>query len=554
MPMSIWLFHIINNIVWICFNEASLVFDSLNHFLFSLKIFDWIKEGNFPFVYDVIQYVFPAYRWHGIFVGYLVAPFYFLFGRSENTGVFVNGTIFSGILIFSVYGICRKISQDKKTGILAAFIVIMYPLIFTHSRSFELDLPLTSMVALSIYFLLLSDCFYNRKFSLLFGLAAGLGMLTKFNFLGFISAPLFLVCFRVKKTGWINIAISLLLAIVISLKFYILKSREVFYRAYTTSWLCAIGYYDSQSQQLPAIWFKTALEYVIWFSREIISNSVSFLFMVVFAIASIPFITSKVKYKKIISLWLLMPLLFLSFVFHKAYINRYIMPLLPAMAIVSAAGIMNIANRKIKKILILSTVIFGLFQYLAISFKFDFLPEKIEISFPFLKRIALFNRSINLVHRNTILPFSYPASISWKEKEILDTIEAHSDGLRYINILFVDAIPEVYQPLNSRIAIERAPIFVSFIPLSDDFYMNQVDPAYLLSLADYVAIKKDNLKSNIWQNRLYVKESARKDIAETRRLFYNSQDKFALLKEINLPDPDVTILHLYKKKNTYMPN
>ena len=152
------------------------------------------------------------------------------------------------------------------------------------------------------------------------------------------------------------------------------------------------------------------------------------------------------------------------------------------------------------------------------------------------------------------MPFSYPASISWKEKEILDTIEAHSDGLRYINILFVDAIPEVYQPLNSRIAIERAPIFVSFIPLSDDFYMNQVDPAYLLSLADYVAIKKDNLKSNIWQNRLYVKESARKDIAETRRLFYNSQDKFALLKEINLPDPDVTILHLYKKKNTYMPN
>lgn len=552
MLVIIFLFHVVNNIIWLCFNEAGFVADSLNHFLFSLKLFDWIADGNFPYLTDMIAYIYPQYRWHGIFVGCLVAPFYFILGRSENSGAFVNGTIFLGVLIFSVYGICKKICEDKKTGVLAAFIVSMYPLIFTHSRTFELDLPLTAMVTLSVYTLMATDYFSRRAHSLLLGLVCGLGMLTKFNFLGFISAPFLLMSFKAQKKNRINIWISLFIILVVSLRFYILRFGEIFDRVYATSWFYGTSYYGNKLQNIPYAWLKIGIEYLFWFLRDCVENSVTFLFSIIFIIAIIPFVKSKVKYKAILGLWFLAPVLYLSFLFHKPVINRYIMPLLPVVAIISAMGIMRIGREKIKNMVLSILISLGCLQYAAISYKLDFLPEKIEITIPALKRITLFNRSINLVHRNQILPFSYPAPISWKEDEILDAIDKGRKNSGNIDIFFIDPVPEVYHSLISRVAIRKLPFSISFIPLADDYYSHRTEPLDFLSVADYVVIKKENPKSEIWQNRLYLKESVKNDINEARIKFHNYIDRFKLIKEINLPDPDGTVLLLYRKKHDYV--
>ncbi|MFQ5886308.1 MAG: glycosyltransferase family 39 protein, partial [Anaerolineae bacterium] len=92
------------------------------------------------------------------------------------------------VLLFSVYGIGRKM-YGRGVGLLAAFAVSTYPILFNLSRTAYPDFALTAMVALSISLLTRADGFRNRTYSLLWGLSLGLGLLTKWPFLAFVGGP-----------------------------------------------------------------------------------------------------------------------------------------------------------------------------------------------------------------------------------------------------------------------------------------------------------------------------------------------------------------------------
>lgn len=103
------------------------------------------------------------------------------------------------------------------------------------------------------------------------------------------------------------------------------------------------------------------------------------------------------------------------------------MPVLPAMALISSAGIMALKSVKLRRTLVILVVVLGCLQYFAISYRMDFIPEQIQIKIPLFdaKRfipITLFRKTISIGYRSDEDSFSYPAETNWKNEGILTEI------------------------------------------------------------------------------------------------------------------------------------
>jgi len=127
-------------------------------------------------------------------VSYVAVPFYGVLGESPFAAFQVM-SFFLVVLILSVYLIGRRMF-DRSTAILAALIVCASPIVVEYSRMFMLDLPLASMVALSVWCLLRTDDFERPFASLIAGASLGLGMLTKWTFAFYLAAPFLYMAMR----------------------------------------------------------------------------------------------------------------------------------------------------------------------------------------------------------------------------------------------------------------------------------------------------------------------------------------------------------------------
>jgi hypothetical protein len=164
-------------------------------------------------------------------VSYVSIPFYALFGESEFAGFEVM-TFFFLILELSVYATGNLLFGNRE-GLVAASLAASFPIVIRYSHMFMLDLPLASMTALAFYLLLRTDSFKRRTASLLFGLALGAGMLTKWTYPLFILVPFLYTIIptlrrsswrRWQVTGWI---LSLLIAMAIAAPWYLVHAIQI---------------------------------------------------------------------------------------------------------------------------------------------------------------------------------------------------------------------------------------------------------------------------------------------------------------------------------------
>jgi len=548
--VSIILFHLINNYIWLRLDQTYLLDDAHWHFLFSFRIFDLLSEHTFPYLSDISNNYF-AFRWHGILVGYLTAPFYFILGLTQDSAVMASSSIFFTILILSLYGVGRVLF-DKKTGLLSAFLVSMYPLVFNHMRTYMLDLPLTSMVVLSVFLLLKSESFTNKKYSCFFAIASGLGLLIKFNFALFILGPLAVILCKILcnfgfKKAWRNIAMVIFIAALISFRFYGLKFWEIANRIYSCSWFYAVGFYPEGS---PISILQRCLvlgkDYLFFFLRDCFNNSVSPVLFILFIFGAV---VNK-RQRGILFAWLALPILLLAFLFHYPDQSRYFMPVLPALALISGAGIMGLNSAKLRRILVALVVILGCLQYFAVSYKIDFFPKQIQIKIPLIDNkffpIMMFKRDLNLEFRGSPDTASYPAETGNNNEEILNEILMNSRGQGpqdKVKVFFMGNNVRIYQPIMYEVFIRKLPIDISHLSLSEEEkYKDQSLEVYNMLRADYVAVTKQRLKPSA---PFFVKRRLR----ELSLFFERNIAKFALIKELNFNNGDSFLL--YKRIKNY---
>src|SRR2546426_571335 len=95
---------------------------------------------------------------------------------------------FLAVGLLAVYGLGRYIA-DPATGVLAAFFLGTAPFVVFSLLNFQLDLPLTGMVALALYALVRAEAFSRPPWTVALGLIWGLGLLTKPTFPVYALAP-----------------------------------------------------------------------------------------------------------------------------------------------------------------------------------------------------------------------------------------------------------------------------------------------------------------------------------------------------------------------------
>lgn len=172
---------IIHNIYWLGMDKTPVFADEVDHLNFSQEYYFDLKDGNITgFFLEPASYYPPL-------LYYITSVAYLFFGPGYYPAVF-SQFLFHIILVFFVF-LTAKHLWDEDTGLLAAIMSITFPLMQLLGRRYFQDVSLAAMVAVAVYCLYRSKEFTNKKFTWLFFIACGIGMLAKLNFVFFIFMP-----------------------------------------------------------------------------------------------------------------------------------------------------------------------------------------------------------------------------------------------------------------------------------------------------------------------------------------------------------------------------
>jgi 4-amino-4-deoxy-L-arabinose transferase-like glycosyltransferase len=279
------------------------------------------------------------------------------------------------ILFLSTYGI-GKFLYSRFVGLLAVFFLFFYPIIFQSLRQYQLDLPLTAGVTLCIYLLLKADQFRNTKYCFLLGLTCGFVMLVKGQALLFIAGPFIYLLYRsfiisdnatplnfFKLRQLRNLFIVLIISSVIAWVWWGANIEPAM-----SEFKSHIFDIDKNFERTPYIWAdKYSVGCVFFHVRSLFYSSLRPFFASLFLVLLVPCLRKKIKYGGLYLSWIIPPLLLFSLAFTIKH-SRFLMPILPALALITALGLESLKNKKVKFLIVLISVIFAFFQFYILSF------------------------------------------------------------------------------------------------------------------------------------------------------------------------------------------
>ena len=355
------------NLVWTSIETRPPDWDQARHLGDSLVYYQTISLAHPLAALETYLYYPPFFYW-------VADAFYAVFGTDSRVAVLSNDLFFLTILAFSTYGIGRRL-WNRPVGLLAAVFVLTTPTIVSSSKQYMVDMPLAAMVALALYLLIRSENFSRRGPSLLFGLAVGLGLLTKWTFPIFLIAPSALAVVLAVVTSVrgrsvaapVNIAGAAILAFAVCGLWYLHNSAALDHD---------LTYFASDALKgSPPIASFASLSWYFWVLLDVQLYVLPFLLFavgVVFALA-----------RREVALRNLQPLVLIvsAFVICALLRNkdaRYTMPMLPAVAVVATSWIVYAAPR-IRRALSVAIPVYGAVAFLAISFGTSLLPSSLAL-------------------------------------------------------------------------------------------------------------------------------------------------------------------------------
>ena len=168
LPIAILLaFSILLTIVnyfWIQNNLSHLPppWDQSAYLYMSLHEYEALSHGNIRQFIDIVLKQAPNLA---PLFPITALPFFALFGLDIYTAYLAN-SLYLFILFLSVFFITEQLA-GRKAAILSVFTVATFPAVIAFSRDYLFEFPLAAMTALSYLFLLKSEAFQKKKYSIL---------------------------------------------------------------------------------------------------------------------------------------------------------------------------------------------------------------------------------------------------------------------------------------------------------------------------------------------------------------------------------------------------
>jgi len=428
--VAVWLVLVVANYFWLKLDTRPPFWDMAGHSIAALRIARLLRTTGFPAV--VGKFLLANENGYPPLVYQLSAPLAILFGPSADALLGVNG-IFVGILLISTYGIAMMM-RGHRTGLLAALVTSVYPILCGLSRHFLLDFPLVAMVTLSTWLLLRTDEFENRAACAVYGLSLGLGMLTKWTFAIFVLGPFLMVTVRTlssdSRRRATNIALALAVGAIVAAPWY-LRNLSVL--------LDVMGMQSvwAGSEGDPAVGSLRSWTYYL----RVLVNDQLLLPLTVFFVLScvILMVEGQCRFRHgLLFLWIAVPFLAFSCFVNKDV--RFTMPYLPAIGVITALGLAAVRPQAIRMLLIASLILFAVVQYAGLTFG---LSGRLGAhGLPSTCSIPLGSYDLRLYAEGVHIA-SPPRAENWPAPAMLDTMTELAQALGVSHPLQLTVVPNV---------------------------------------------------------------------------------------------------------------
>lgn len=215
----------LSTILWVRNDQTPPPWDPADHISTAYDYYRYIAHADITGIYKEF---FLETHHYAPFVHLMTAFIFLIFGASKTSAIFVNIISLAAILISTLAIYKRTFQHHYSTshqknlspGTLAAILAACYHFPSWLIHDAFLDYPLIAIVTVSFALLLNTENFNHKKYSIIFGIAFGIGLLTKQTFAFFLILPVIYAMYKavMSKTRspisniFLAIAVSTLLA------------------------------------------------------------------------------------------------------------------------------------------------------------------------------------------------------------------------------------------------------------------------------------------------------------------------------------------------------
>ncbi len=303
---------------------------------------------------------------------------FFIFGKEYfDLQIIIVNYFFFLIGLYFIYKIGLEL-KDKETGNIAMILFTLTPAVYGMSRQYgHQDWHVMIAMIVNIYCLIKLDDFKNRKWSILYGITVGLGLLIKDEFLPYFFTPWLYVVIRslIQKTDKKNITNILITIFIGSL----IAGCHYFRFEIINKILCEPNKEIIQNFIVVGINKMT-----FGVTEELFSLFFALIF--IFGLVYSIFIC-KNKNKWIIFLWFFVPWLIIIFMRHHKE-SEYVLGIIPALVLFASICISSLKYKFVKIIIIITISTVGLIQYFCFSYDI----KKLKYSY-FSDRLISYNKA-----------------------------------------------------------------------------------------------------------------------------------------------------------------
>ncbi|MGB8216458.1 MAG: glycosyltransferase family 39 protein [Candidatus Methanoperedens sp.] len=549
------------NMIWLGANKLPPSWDPSAHLMLSLAYYNVLTHPAF----DMIGRLVSISNYYPPFYHISTAVMYIFFGKSMNTAILTN-TVFYGILLFSIYGLGKKLF-NKETGVFAAVLITLYPSIFSLQRVYMLEIPLTALVALSIYLLVLSEKFKNLKYAAVFGAVSAFTILAKWTGLLFIIGPFLLTvhdtysnvtlgkkieglfkknapscaqcgnplgkgrldysgrtfCSNICKNIWkkgrkinsgrtastINLVLALGVFLFISLIWYIPHLNDMYYNVILGQTTAGAMEGDPDILSLPSI---------LYYPLSILDYQVFGVFFIVMMLGVIHIAKERKPNILLFLSWIVIP--YIAFTLFRNKDPRTFLPVITVFALVSAFYLSGIKNSRIKTYAVAALLIFGTAQLFTMAAGIDSIASATKL---------------NIISPDGIRLFPDPGSggppsrDDWKSEDVIKEILSDNiNNPRTVGRYAVVIVIPDHGLLNGYT--------LDYFAIRDNLPLNIINAAYLQDTStfmdnflrfDYIVSKDGEYWSSTYKDKV---------ITMNEYFESHKSEGYILIKQYPLPD------------------
>jgi 4-amino-4-deoxy-L-arabinose transferase-like glycosyltransferase len=314
---------------------------------------------------------------------HLVGAIFALLRNNDYHFIQLTGSFFLSINIFFIFLLAKKLFCSTKIGFFSAFFSSFFITVYQQSRTHMLDIPLSALIVAGLVFLLKSDYLTSTKNSIIFFILLSLAFLTKWYSLIYFLVPLLFISFNLVKDKRIfirasrNILSGVFILLIMILPWYIVNFSSIISITQKTA---------TAEKGDPNL--LLSFENLFFYLKLIIMFQFSFFGFIFFVLSLYDLIKKRETREVTLLLTTNIVFIYLFFTFFVANKNiRYLIPLMPYLAIIMGAGLVYFLKRAKGFFSVLSSFIifYLLVSFFILSFALPIYPRyKKTLNFPLL--------------------------------------------------------------------------------------------------------------------------------------------------------------------------